>query len=245
MPTLRLTQTVAALDKYTVEVAFEGDGLPRQTALATFGFQLTAQDQEDLRWYLEDYLQYPQDPAPAIAARIEGRMAELGTRLFQELFQTSVDVRDLWATLRTRLNDTRVEIVTPVQQAAALPWELIRDPKTDTPLALRAQSFVRAHPQPAQRPYVPANQDGPVRVLLVICRPRGDDDVPFRSVARRLIDELGDDARTVSVMDVLRPPTFEQLARVLRAAKNQGKPYHVVHFDGHGTYCDATKVAES
>src|SRR5260370_39299592 len=109
MPTLRLTQHVAGPDQYRVEVALEGDGLPRQIALATFGFQLAAQDQEDLRWYLEDYLQYPQDPAPAIAARVERRMAELGTRLFQELFQSSDDARDLWATLRARLNDTRVE----------------------------------------------------------------------------------------------------------------------------------------
>jgi hypothetical protein len=215
MPTLRLTQIVAGPESYLVEVALEGDGLPRQTALATFCFQLTAQDQEDLRWYLEDYLQYPQDPAPAIAARIEGRMAELGTRLFKELFQSSDDARDLWATLRTRLNDTRVEIVAPVREATALPWELVRDPKTDTPLALRAQSFVRTHPQAAQRPHVPATQDGPVRILLVICRPRGDDDVPFRSVASRLIKGLSEDARALFQLDVLRPPAFEELARVL------------------------------
>src|SRR6266852_6251208 len=75
MPTLRLTQSDAGPDSYRVEVALEGDGLPRQTAPATFGFQLTAQDQEDLRWYLEDYLQYPQDPASTIAARIHRERA--------------------------------------------------------------------------------------------------------------------------------------------------------------------------
>lgn len=40
-------------------------------------------------------------------------------------------------------------------------------------------------------------------------------------------------------MDVLRPPTFEQLSRALRQAKAQGNPYHVVHFDGHGVYQDS------
>jgi hypothetical protein len=226
-------------------VALEGDGLPRQTATATFSYQLTAQDQEDLRWYLEDYLQYPQDPAPKIAARVEGRMAELGTRLFQELFQSSDDARDLWATLRTRLQETRVEVVAPVREATGLPWELVRDPKTDTPLALRAQAFVRTHPQAAQRPHVPASPAGPIRILLVICRPGADDDVPFRSVASRLIKGLSEDARALFQLDVLRPPTFEELARVLRDARAQGKPYHVVHFDGHGTYCDATKLDKS
>jgi hypothetical protein len=44
---------------------------------------------EGLRWYLEDYLQYPQEPAPAIARRIEGRLAEVGTELFRALFQAS------------------------------------------------------------------------------------------------------------------------------------------------------------
>jgi hypothetical protein len=29
----------------------------------------------------------------------------------------------------------------------------------------------------------------------------------------------------------LRPPTFEQLGKVLRAAKRAGQPYHVVHFE--------------
>ena len=37
-------------------------------------------------------------------------------------------------------------------------------------------------------------------------------------------------------LDVLRPPTYEQLARVLRDALDGGRPYHIVHFDGHGAY---------
>jgi len=150
MYTLRLTQSTEAQDKYRVEVALEGDGLPRQIATTRFEFKLTAQDQENLRWYLEDFLQYPLDPAPTITARIEKRMEEIGTELFKNVFQANDDARDLWATLRTHLNDTRVEIVTEVQEAAAIPWELIRDPKTDAPFALRASAFVRAHYQAVQ-----------------------------------------------------------------------------------------------
>lgn len=121
MFTLRLTQTTEDQDKYRVEVALEGEGLPRQTATARVDFKLTAQEQEDLRWYLEDFLQHPHDPAPKIAARIEKRMAEIGTELFKAVFHADDDARDLWATLRTRLNDTRVEIVTGVREAAAIP----------------------------------------------------------------------------------------------------------------------------
>jgi hypothetical protein len=71
---LRLTQTTEGENKHRVEVAFEADGLPRQIATPRFDFQFTRQDQEDLRWYLEDFLQYPLDPARAIAARIENRV---------------------------------------------------------------------------------------------------------------------------------------------------------------------------
>src|SRR5206468_9560028 len=114
-----------------------------------------------------------------------------------------------------------------------------RDPQTDTALALRAQTFVRAQPEAAVRPNLPPTTT-PIRILLVICRPGRDDDVPFRSVARRLIDALGD--RDDFQLDVLRPATFARLSEVLKEAKTNGKPYHVVHFDGHGVY--ATYEAE-
>ena len=39
-------------------------------------------------------------------------------------------------------------------------------------------------------------------------------------------------------LDVLRPATFKQLSKVLHAAAEAGSPYHVLHFDGHGTYLD-------
>ncbi len=240
MLTLRLTQHAESQsDRYRIEIALEGDG-PRQTATASFAFRLTAQDQENLRWYLEDYLQYPHDPAPQIAARVEGRLAEIGVDLFRKIFQANDDARDLWATLRQHLADTCVEVQTGVAEAAAIPWELLRDPKTDVPLALRAKAFVRAYSQAAQRPQVLAMGSGAIRILLVICRPDTRNDVPFRSVASRLIKGLADAEEFQ--LDVLRPPTFEQLSRVLRQAKASGQPYHVVHFDGHGTYQEGTQT---
>src|SRR5262249_32088416 len=144
MPTLRLTQTAVGEDLHRVEISLEGDGLARQAAEVRFPFRFTDDDQRDLRWYLEDYLQAPEEPHPKIAARVEGRMAALGAELFEAIFQG--DARDLWATLRSRLEETRVEIVTGVREATAIPWELLRDPKTEVALALRAHAFVRAQP---------------------------------------------------------------------------------------------------
>ncbi len=236
MPTLRLTQHTEA--DATFRVVLELLGGVRQTAEASFAFDLTEDDEKDLRWYLEDYLQWPQHPAPKIAARVEGRMEELGTGLFQAVFQANDDTRELWSAVRHELASTRVEVVTGVDGATALPWELLRDPRTETSLALHAGSFVRAQPTAARRPRLPDGEDGRVRILLVICRPGGEDDVPFRSVAARIVKGLDESARDAFELDVLRPPTFEGFAEALRRAHQAGRPYHVVHFDGHGAHLD-------
>ncbi len=238
MPTLRLTQETIQENQYRARLRLEGDG-PPQEAVAEFTFALSAQDREDLRWYLEDFLQYPKDPAPAIAAHIEQRLADVGDELFRAIFQADDDARDLWATLRANLNNTRVEIVTDVAEAASIPWELLRDPRTGVHLALRAPAFVRSHAQTAQRAYwATPDPAGPIRILLVICRPGGGQDVPFRSVASQLVKGLSDAARQRFDLDVLRPPTFAQLSQTLHQAKANGRPYHIVHFDGHGAYLD-------
>lgn len=245
MSLLRLTQHIEKEDDYRIEMAFEGDDGTRETPEARFEFKMTDSDRADLRWYLEDYLQYPLDPAPQIAERIEGRIRELGIELFRKIFQANEDTSDLWATLRDRLADTRVEVATDVKGATALPWELLRDPKTDEALALRAKTFVRSFNKPAQKVHKPQPADK-VRILLVICRPGGGADVPFRSVSGYMLKGLTEAARERFELDVLRPPTFEQLSKTLRNAKAAGKPYHIVHFDGHGGYLntDTSKPSE-
>lgn len=152
MPTLRLTQSIASQpDHYRVEIALESDGI-RQAVNVHFQFGLSEQDYADLRWYLEDYLQYTLNPGAKIAARVEGRMTEIGMKLFNAIFHADDDARDLWATLRHHLDETRVEVATDVLSATAIPWELIRDSKTDVPVALRAKAFVRGFFQPVQYP---------------------------------------------------------------------------------------------
>ncbi|HEX3526066.1 MAG TPA: hypothetical protein VH988_03285 [Thermoanaerobaculia bacterium] len=235
---LRIKQQPLGDGRHRVDLDLTGDGAPR-AATCTFPFHLSPQDEEGMRWYLEDFLQYPQAPAPMIARRIEGRIAEMGTELFKAVFQANNDARKIWSRVEERLPETRIEIISGVTEAATIPWELLREPEADIVLALTAHSFVRAQPNTARAPQLPANEEGKkIRILLVICRPRGAQDVPFRSVASRLIRGLGAANREAYDLDVLRPPTFEQLGRVLRQAQIAGQPYHVVHFDGHGAYME-------
>jgi hypothetical protein len=54
---------------------------------------------------------------------------------------------------------------------------------------------------------------------------------PIRSVASRLARGGGADMEGLD-LDVLRPPTFARLEKVLHEAAAAGRPYDVVHFDG-------------
>ena len=155
-----------------MEMALETPGMARRTATARVTFEVTAGDQELIRWYLEDYPQLAADIVTrGIARRAEQLLADLGGQLFRALFDATGGTRRLWDTVQSLLGGTRVEIVTGVAGATALPWELLRDPETGQALALQAAALVRAHPQAAQAPHPPAPGAAALRVLLVISRP--------------------------------------------------------------------------
>lgn len=109
MPILRLTQhTEPQADHYRVEVALEGIGARRATA-ASFPFTMTDDDRTNLRWYLETYLQYPDDPAPERAAQVEKRIDELGTTLFKSVFTD--DAYKWWVKdVQGELRNMRIEV---------------------------------------------------------------------------------------------------------------------------------------
>lgn len=149
---VRLSQFAEGADTFRVELSVDG-APPVRTP--PFKVDFTPQDAEDLRWYLEDYLAFPLDPAPAQAARIEARMREIGITLFRNVFESNEAMRRAWARLPD-LNDTRIEIVAEVQHATAIPWELLRDPVTDKVLSVHARAFVRTASNPAEPSHRPA-----------------------------------------------------------------------------------------
>ena len=151
MPTLRLRQHSSTNGQHRVEVELAGiEGQAVMSAVSEFQYALTENDWSDLRWYFEDFLQNPHGPAPTVARRVERRIAELGTELFNVVFHSSNDARDLWAQLRSRLHETRVEISASVDDVTAIPWELMRDPRTESAFALHSPAFVRAQRETAR-----------------------------------------------------------------------------------------------
>ena len=116
MPVLRVNQQRGdAPHRYRIEIT--ATDIPNFAPLQfsrDIAFQLTPQDGERIRWYLEDYLQFDEDPAPQIARGVETFMAECGDGLFRSLFEGAHQGIQLWATIEPHLSATRVEITTGI-----------------------------------------------------------------------------------------------------------------------------------
>ena len=176
----------------------------------------------ELRWYLEQFLDYPFPPETAHAEHVVDALKAWGTLAFNALF----DRRDVgnWlagsATLQVRSDDASV---------LSWPWEAMFDP----------QAGYVAHERRVERrlnklrdPQAPGTlPNDRVNILLVVARPYKDD-VRYRSIARPLVELIQSKGLSAHV-DMLRPPTFDRLREHLSECPGY---YHVLHFDGHGAY---------
>ena len=154
-----------------VEVTWQ-EGAARRVAVAEFADLPGEGDGERIRWYLEDFAEFPADPAPVIAREAEARLAGAGAELFGRLFGAG-DAAGIWERARDRLSGVRVEVDADPGAGPGLAWELLRDPGRDAAVALGAGAFVRTHLRAAGHPVLPEPAGDRLRVLLVICRPGG------------------------------------------------------------------------
>jgi tetratricopeptide (TPR) repeat protein len=194
---------------------------------------LDANGLEELRWYLEDYLRAPfgvyEDRGPAVAARL----ASWGQEVFGAVFGPG-PARDAYQRMRARPAGIQVVVRSGSARWLGLPWELMRDPARELPLALDGgvAGIDRSLPAGELGAAFDATGDR-LRVLMVISRPSGAADVGFRMIARPLLERLAAVRGQVELV-VLRPPTLDALAQTLAEATEAGEPFQVVHFDGHG-----------
>lgn len=220
-----------------VRVSYRAEsGMQPQERETEFRFAISGEERRLLRWYLEEYLIYPWGEFRTRAQEAEELMQRLGGALFEAVFR-SRETLALYAHVADDLSNTRIVIHAAGPEGIALPWELLRDPARGEygDLARLAYTFVRSQPDLIFTP-PQSNDAATFNILMVICRPGGpDSDVPFQSVARPLL-ELFRPHRDRIRLDVLRPPTFEQLSHVL---SDRPRFYHVLHFDGHGAFPEA------
>ena len=185
----------------------------------------------DLRWYLERFLDYPFEPNTHLAQEIQDGLKQWGKETFSTLFKDKA--RDWYQDARkNNLDQLTLKITSDNPRILAWPWEALHDPEGGITLAHNCR--IERQLNEVYDP-VPLPENLPtdcINILLVIARPYGDRDVGYHALARPLV-ELSQQQTIPVRVDVLRPPTFDQLRDTLR--KKSGF-YHIVHFDGHGGY---------
>jgi tetratricopeptide (TPR) repeat protein len=211
-------------------------------------------DLEEIRWYLEKYAIWPSEYFKDQARKVEQSLKEWGRALYDSAFPMEhvANVREAWATVPAEshrrfsvfVKSKVMASALPARQEAAreaatlllgLPWELIHDGKGFLFQGARPTRVRRRLPR-TESFDVPVVTP-PIRILLVTARPE-DDACPYidhRASALPLVEAMEFLPGLVKI-HVLSPPTLPALRDELDRARNEKRPYHVVHFDGHGVY---------
>ena len=184
----------------------------------------------ELRWYLENYLQSPFGVYPQLAECVAKTMQVWGAMLFDTLFTGYA--RDWYQDAKRRnFQGFRIKITSDSPEIMSWPWEALYS-GDDGWLALRCciARQLSSIGDPPPLPSTPTQEA--IHILYVIPRPYGENDVSYNILANSLVEYISQNRLPVT-MDILRPPTFDQLRKVLYDHPGH---YHIVHFDGHGGY---------
>jgi tetratricopeptide (TPR) repeat protein len=209
---------------------------------------------EEMRWYLEKYAIWPSEYFRDRARKVEESLVKWGQLLYEAAMPVAhtANVLHAWARIdehagrrfsvqvdatleagvSARDSETARECATLL---LGLPWELLHD----------GNSFLFQGAKPTRvRRRLPNTRvldvpvvSTPIRILLVTARPE-DDSCPYldhRASALPLVEAMEALGGLVHI-HVLAPPTLAALREELDHAREARKPYHVVHFDGHGVY---------
>ncbi|WP_327064079.1 tetratricopeptide repeat protein [Kitasatospora purpeofusca] len=188
---------------------------------------------ESLRWYLEDYLRTPLGAYGERGPQIARQLPDWGARVFSALFGTGPG-RDAYLRARGRGGGLEIVLRSGSAQLLALPWELMTDPERPVPLVLDDVVLSRRTPgtEDGGSP-APRTARSRLRVLLVVATPDDPARPDHRPLTPTLLRFLRAEHAAVEPT-VLRPPTPDRLAEVLHEAREEGRPFHVLHFDGPG-----------
>ncbi|MDE7267134.1 MAG: CHAT domain-containing protein [Lachnospiraceae bacterium] len=184
----------------------------------------------ELRWYLEDYLQFPYGAYYQLAECVAKTMQAWGALIFDTLFTGYA--RDWYQDARRQnFEGFRIKITSDSPEVMSWPWEALYS-GDDGWLALRCciDRQLSNIGDPQLLPAAAAQNS--IHILYVIPRPYGENDVSYNVLASSLVEYISKNSLPVTV-DILRPPTFDQLRKVLYDYPGY---YHIVHFDGHGGY---------
>ena len=209
---------------------------------------------EELRWYLEKFAIWPNEIFRQRARKVEADMVTWGRALYDAALPAAhrENVLQAWARtapLAGRRFSVHVEAaleagvpeaeVNTAREAATLllglPWELLHD---GSAFLFQGARPVRVRRRlPNTRVLDVTVVAPPIRILLVTARPEDEACgwIDHRASALPLVEAMEGLGGLVR-LHLLNPPTLAALRDELQRANAAGKPYQVVHFDGHGVY---------
>jgi hypothetical protein len=152
---------------------------------------ITPREHEELKWYLQEYWEWPFAEFLERGRSIEHKLKEIGQRLFNSVFGTPQATRILAAWDADPLQPRQISLILAdeVPAALALPWELLHDEQGFLTLRTRQPvSLIRRLPQTQAALNQPFEH--PLRVLLVTARPDNAEFIDPRTITRELFDEV-------------------------------------------------------
>jgi tetratricopeptide (TPR) repeat protein len=205
---------------------------------------LSVEDRKELRWYLEEYLMFPYGAERNRARAVERKMDEWGESLFNQVFvkgDKDPDPRAFYQeAVREGLEQCELCVSSDDSDFLNIPWELIKDPTAGRGyLAPSLAGYYRQRTAHKIEAPLQLSPEEAFRILLVIARPYGKSDIPLGTVARPMLEALRPFQPRIQ-LDLLRPPTFDALQKLLNSRRGY---YHLVHFDGHGVFVKPSRGA--
>lgn len=211
----------------TAEFDFRSESLP------------TAEDLQELGWYLEKYLvYYSSEPDDSRAKRLEENLENWGRSLFDALRNNETARRSFDKFLEAQDPERQITIFANDPAILSLPWELLREREFflfETPrITIRRCLYDVAD----GREIFDVEPQSKLRMLFVTSRPEGAGFIDPRADALPVLNAIEQVAGDRIEVEFLRPATYDNLkARLESRGEHRGKlPIHILHFDGHGAF---------
>ena len=202
--------------------------------VSPFGFPVEGRPgsglMSELRWYLEDFLEYPFPPNTDRADHVLDALEAWGKKAFNDLFDSRAAGKMFDDATRGGYQNLLLQIMSDDARILQWPWEALLDSEAAY-LSVTCQIERRLNKVSDPIKISDELPRDRINILLITARPY-EQDVGYRSISRPLVELIERDNIPAHV-HVLRPPTFENLRNHLR---DRPHFYHIIHFDGHGGF---------